>query len=331
MVATIRPPRLALVSCARSPERPPTLQGGRPLDPEQPETAPEQSAAEPGQGPAGERSRARARGSASDSEPPPGLRAQFQTVKAAALDFVRAHVNLARAELDEIKGEVARASGLALVAVIAVVFAVFLVVLASFLFFGDLIYGSMGWGILLGTELLLAVAITAVLVALRIPGLGRQVAIALLPGIAVALVLGFNLPNHLFAWIGETLNLPIDAAYRPLAVGIVLVGLICGIVTGIIVGRSGNGATGAIGGFVAGLALGGLFGAFLSITFGWQPAAGLGTAVFLAAWPILMGLQVRRQGIDTEALAARFYPKTTIETTKESIEWAKARMPGPKA
>jgi uncharacterized membrane protein YqjE len=268
---------------------------------------------------------------ARSNEPPPGLRAQFATVKAAAIAFVNAHVNLARAELEEIKDEVARASGLVLVAIIAVIFAIFLVVLASFLFFGDLVYGSMGWGILLGTELLLAVAITAILIALRIPGLGRQVAIALLPGLAVALVLGLNLPNHLFAWIGETLNLPIDAAYRPLAVGVVLVGLISGIATGILVGRGGRPVSDAAGGFVAGLALGGLLGAFLSITFGWQPAAGLGTAVFLAAWPILMGLQVQRQGIDTAELAARFYPKTTIETTKESIEWAKARMPGPKA
>ena len=39
-----------------------------------------------------------------------------------------------------------------------------------------------------------------------------------------------------------------------------------------------------------------------------------------------MGLRVRRQGIDVEALKARFIPQTTIDTTKESIEWAKARV-----
>ena len=52
----------------------------------------------------------------------------------------------------------------------------------------------------------------------------------------------------------------------------------------------------------------------------------LGIATYLAAWAVLMGLRVQRQGIDVEALKARFIPQTTIDTTKESIEWAKARV-----
>jgi hypothetical protein len=247
-------------------------------------------------------------------------------VRAALRDFIRAHVDLARAEAEEIKGEVARASGLAGVAILSVIFAIFLVVLASFLFFGDLIFGSMGWGILLGTELLIAIAITAVLVALRVPGLGRQVGLALLPGIAVGLVFGFNLPNRLFTWIGQTLNLSLDPAYMPLVVGMVLTGFIAAFLAFILVARSGSGVGSAVGAFFVGLVLGMLFGAFLSVAFGWQPAAALGTATFLACWPIFMGLQTQRQGIDTDELARRFYPKTTIDTTKESIEWAKARV-----
>ena len=263
-------------------------------------------------------------------EPPPGLRVQFRVAKAAALDFARAHVDLARVEFDEIKGEIARASGLALLAIGCVIFAIFFVGISMFLFLGDVIFGSMGWGILLGLELLIAVAITAVLAALRIPGLGRQVALALLPGIAVGLVLGFNLPNRLFAWIGEAANaqadLPIDPAYRPLLVGMVLVGLIMGLITAVLVGRSRRSVTAAFGGFFGGLVLGGLFGAFLAIPFGWQPAAALGVATFLACWSAFIGLQAQRAGIDQEELASRFYPKTTIDTTKESIEWAKARV-----
>jgi hypothetical protein len=38
-----------------------------------------------------------------------------------------------------------------------------------------------------------------------------------------------------------------------------------------------------------------------------------------------MGMRVQRQGIDLEELKARFWPQVTIDTTKESIEWAKAR------
>jgi hypothetical protein len=40
-----------------------------------------------------------------------------------------------------------------------------------------------------------------------------------------------------------------------------------------------------------------------------------------------MGVTVAREGIDTDALKARFWPQTTIDTTKETIEWAKARSP----
>ena len=40
-----------------------------------------------------------------------------------------------------------------------------------------------------------------------------------------------------------------------------------------------------------------------------------------------MGLAVSRSGIAGEALKARFYPSTTIDTTKETIEWVRSRTP----
>ena len=54
---------------------------------------------------------------------------------------------------------------------------------------------------------------------------------------------------------------------------------------------------------------------------------GLGLFVLLAAWPILVGLDIGRTGIDTDALKQRFYPVQTIETTKETIEWVRERTP----
>jgi hypothetical protein len=55
-------------------------------------------------------------------------------------------------------------------------------------------------------------------------------------------------------------------------------------------------------------------------------------ATFLIAWPALMLLRLKRQGIDADELKRRFWPQQTIDTTKESIEWAKARLPlGPKS
>jgi hypothetical protein len=53
----------------------------------------------------------------------------------------------------------------------------------------------------------------------------------------------------------------------------------------------------------------------------------LGIWLGLVAWPIAAGILVARSGIDGEALKQRFVPDQTIEMTKETIEWAKARMP----
>jgi hypothetical protein len=239
--------------------------------------------------------------------------------------FLRAHIELAKAELDEIKGEVARAAGLGALAIAVVILASLLLAIGGILFAGEWIFGSIGWGVLLGVELLVAIAITAVLIALRVPGLGRDLLLALLTGIAVGLILGFNLPNELFRRIGEASSLGVDPAMRPLVVGLLLVGLV-GALVGLVIGARGGGAKGAIGGLFAGFLLGALFGAFLSITFGLRVGAALGTATFLLAWPVLMGLRTQRQGIDVEALKARFTPTLTIDTTKESIEWAKARV-----
>ena len=246
-------------------------------------------------------------------------------MRIALLGLVRAHVELAKSELDEIKGELARASGLAAAAIACVILMSLLVAIGGMLFTGEWLFGSIGWGLLLGTELLIATALTAVLLALYVPGLGRDAVIALLPGYVVALDLGLNLPNVLFKRIGEAAGLAVDPAVLPLVVGVVLVGLL-GALVGLFTGARYGGAKGAFGGLLAGAIAGSLLCAFLSITFGLRVGIALGIATFLAAWPALMGLRVQRQGIDTEALKDRFIPQTTIDTTKESIEWAKARV-----
>ncbi len=264
--------------------------------------------------------------------PPRGLRAQIGATRDAVLGLVRAHVNLARTEVDQIKGEVTRASALAGIAVGAGILLAFFVPIATFLFLGEWIFGSIGWGLLLGTELLIALAVTAVLVALRVPGLGGDALIALIVAILVGIVFGLSLPNLLFTKIGEGLNLAIDPAYRPLAVGVVL-GAIVVALAGLILGfRLGRTAGAAIGGLLGGAAAGLFIGAFLATDFGPRVGAALGVATFFALWVALELMTLRDQGIDADELKRRFWPQQTIDTTKESIEWAKARLPlGPKS
>ena len=302
-----------------------SLPGGRPLDSERPASDTARPDPIPGPDPAGPGSSGANAGGT--GEPAPGLRTQVGNTRDAVKGFIQAHVDLAKAELDSIKGEVARAAALGAGALAAVILLALLVSIGGLLFLGEWLFGSIGWGVLLGAELLIAVAVTAVLVALRIPGLGVDILVAAVIGVVVGIVLALGLPNQAFAWIGQQLGLGIDPAVRPLAIGALLL-LVLGALAGLFLGaRAGSGAA-AIGGLFIGAIFGAIFGAFLSITFGPRAGAGLGVFTFLLVWPLLHAARVQRQGVDTEALKRRFYPATTIDTTKESIEWAKARMPG---
>ncbi len=73
--------------------------------------------------------------------------------------------------------------------------------------------------------------------------------------------------------------------------------------------------------------VGAIVGAFTAITFGPQIGIALGIAAAYATWSILMGIDVARTGVDVEALQQRFIPTQTIETSKETLEWLRRRMP----
>ena len=72
---------------------------------------------------------------------------------------------------------------------------------------------------------------------------------------------------------------------------------------------------------------GALLGAFSAITFGPQVGAAVGITIGYLVWIGLMGVEVVRTALDTEALKERFYPTQTIETSKETLEWLQKRMP----
>jgi len=244
--------------------------------------------------------------------------------------MAQAHVDLARAEADEIKGEVGRAAGLGGAAIALLILLAFLLPIGLILFMGEWIFGSIGWGVLLGSELLVAIAVMLVLLAVRVPRLGIDLLVAFVIGLIVAVVLGLSLPNELWRRIGDAINLG-DPAWRPLATGALVMGII-GAVLGLVLGARSRDAGSIVAGLVSGFILGALLGAFLAITFGWRVGSALGVAVGLAAWIALMAARVARDGIDAEALKARFMPQATIDTTKETIEWAKSKAPfGPKS
>ena len=69
-----------------------------------------------------------------------------------------AHVDLAKAELSAISGEIARVAAFVGIALAVVFFAVILIVVGTALFTSEWLLGSMGWGILHGTLLFAGIA-----------------------------------------------------------------------------------------------------------------------------------------------------------------------------
>lgn len=269
-----------------------------------------------------------------------GFRAQFGATRAAAARLVGAHIALARTELSEIAGAIARVAALLGAAVGLVLFAATLVTVGTSLFFGEWLFGSMGWGIVHFTELALAVALGCVVLAVDVPAsrFRNPTLISLIAGVLVAVVGGLYLFNRLWDQLGAVAAPGLDPATRPLVVG-TAVGAALGAAIGLIAGgRSNSGGSigriiaGAIGWAVLGAALGAMVGAFSSITFSWQVAIAMGLATALGSWIAFVAADVARRGFDTEAFGRKFYPSQTIEATKETIEWVRQRTPlGPKS
>ena len=76
-----------------------------------------------------------------------------------------------------------------------------------------------------------------------------------------------------------------------------------------------------------GTVLGVALGALSALAIGGRVGAAIGVVAGLLVWTAMMGLEVARTGIDGEALMKRFVPQKSMDMMKETIEWARARMP----
>lgn len=257
---------------------------------------------------------------------PPGVVDQLKRTIAAFRRLVDAHVALARLEIGAIVADVQGVAARAGAALAFVLFIALLVPIGLILFLGEWLFGSMGWGILHGTEFCLAVAVVLVLDALQVPRgrLGRDFAIGVIVGALVAVLFGWALANAFWAWVGDATLTGVDPSVRPL-VAAVLGGAVVGGVLGLILAARAAGPGDrlyqAIFGLIGGLFVGALVGALTAISFSVHVGVAIGVAVGLALWPILGALALRTY--DWDALRLRFYPTTTIETTQETMEWLK--------
>src|SRR6478609_6475635 len=237
-----------------------TLPGGRPLDPDRPAPdeprTPDESAT-PVEPPAPRAPKP------PPPAPAPGLKRQAGATKDALIVLVRAHVDLAKAEASEIGDEikvVAAGAGIALVSLILIAF---LVPIGTLLFLGEWLFGSLGWGVLHGTEFLALLAVGAVLAVLHAGRVGRSILLAFVAGVVVAILFGTNAPNQLYSLIAHQVGTIADpgpiAFAAGAAIGAAVFGLL-GAFAGARNGSAGDAFKGLLGGAIIGALIGVLAG-----------------------------------------------------------------------
>ena len=248
----------------------------------------------------------------------PGLGEQFGRTRSAFFGLIAAHVDLAKAEFGEILGRVKLAAALAGVAVALVLFAGVLLSVGGILFLGELLFGSIGWGVLDGSLLLIGVAAILVLAVIDLSPARAFAAFVLALGVGLVV---FGVLAVDWSGIGKS-NPGLPAPWiMSLLAGAIVIGLL-----GLALGSSfGRGA--ATAGFFSGVLFGFVIGAIDAAGPELRVAAALGVAALLLFWPINAAVMVFRHGFDTDKLRARFVPDQTIATTKETIEWVREQMP----
>jgi hypothetical protein len=254
------------------------------------------------------------------------LREQLFATRDAARGLASAHIDLAKAEIGDVLDEVKRIAALVGVAIAVLLLAGLLLPIGLALFVGETLFGSIGWGVLHGSLLLVDIGLMCVLlVVASARGIGGAFLLAVVVGVVVGVVLGLDLTNRAWTLLGDQIAGQFAASDRPLVVAAGSLAII-GAVLGLLSAFRG-GAMAAVLGIIAGAIAGALLGALTAIALGPRVGAAIGVTVALLVWPAAMGLRVARAGFDGEEFKSRFWPETTIETTKETIEWVRRRMP----
>lgn len=209
---------------------------------------------------------ARAAGQRPQTPPPPpapGFRQQIGRVKATARGLVSAHVGLLKSEIDVIVGE---AKIIAMLGGAMLGLALLLVTLlytGTWLFLGEWLFGSIGWGLLHGS-----LATVGIIMALGLVLIGNTARVPLLAlglaavvGTLLSLLFATNLLRNAFVAMAEALEpvLRLDgAALSGLHVTLLVMAATMGLL-GLLAGVRG-GVAGAIAGLLGGAVLGALFG-----------------------------------------------------------------------
>jgi hypothetical protein len=264
-----------------------------------------------------------------------GVRDQIGRTVAAARRLLEAHLALARLEMAGIGREIGQLAGkLAAALALLLMFVGILVPVGSALFLGEWLFGSMAWGIVHGALSAVALAVMLLVSGLHVSTMriAGATVLAFMAGLLTALALGLGWLHEAWRIIGEAVLGGMDPASQPLLAAVLFTGAllaVVGLLAGVRLAAPGERVMGAVFGLLAGVVLGALLGALSAISYSLQPGVAIGIVVGLACW-IAFGLATL-SGFDWQAFGYRFVPSATIDTTQETVEWIRTRMPGRKA
>lgn len=245
--------------------------------------------------------------------------------------MLEAHLALLRAELSLAGRELGIIVGLGAAALALVFLMGLLLYIGSWLFFGELLFGSMGWGIIHGS--LLNVALIG-FIGVNLAGgstrsYGWGFVIGLITGLVVAIVLATNaLPQGATTVAGEAQE-SIDLARNLLAtlIGVVIGAALLALVA-LILGWRERLRGKRLGWVVVAGALAGAFiGAIVaSSLWSYAGAAAIGITIGLLTWISVGGWLAYRRGFDPETRYANLVPRRSIESLEVSRDFVKAQM-----
>jgi hypothetical protein len=241
------------------------------------------------------------------------LRSAFAQTRAALRSLVVAHVDLLKAELQVAMREVAIIAGLVGAALVLAVLLLLLVWVGTWLFLGEWLFGSMGWGILHGTLFTIALMVP---IGLNLAGgsVGawvRAFVISVVLAVVLSVIFASNVIRTTSVSLGQQLqsSISLDPAALP-TIGAAVVGAIVFAVLFVLVGlRAGRPGVLLVGGVVVGFILGAIFG---SVTFDTKGAVAVSIAVALIAWIALAAGLAWRRGIDPKARYEKLIPRASM-------------------
>jgi hypothetical protein len=242
-----------------------------------------------------------------------------------------AHLALLRAELAEVGRALGIIVGLAAAAVFLAILVAILLYVGSFLFFGDWLFGSMGWGIIHGT--LIGVGVIAGVAVNLAGGSVRSYGWGLFWGVVIAvvlsLVLSLNLSNDAAEWGAGQIEdqLRLDEHWAPTLVGLV-VGAVVTALIALFVGWRQHWPFGSpLAVTLTGLMAGGFVGALLASTRYDNPDGVVGLAIMLGllTWISVGLILANRRGFDPESRYASLVPRESIAAFERSRDLLRAQ------